>query len=268
MIDCYLEGDERIYYRKNLFSNKPTLIFIHGLSGNSFAWKPYEKIFEKDYNILSLDLRGHGKSFRPDKLDDYSLDAFSRDLLKIIEKEKIKKSILISHSFGNLVALDFTKKYSEKIKSLILISANPAPAKRKFSKVIVPLIALSGIINNLPQIKKQGDHIDYSKYPNTRDWTINRVIADLNNTGIRTCIFTLNNFYKINFENFLSEIKVPVLIIHGNDDTIFPIESSREMSKLIKNSKFISFKNYDHVIVLNNYKELSGEINNFISHYN
>ena len=72
MEECYLEGNEKIYYRKNKFLKRPTIVFVQGLSGTSSGWIPYEKILGKKYNVLSLDLRGHGKSFRPKYFKDYS----------------------------------------------------------------------------------------------------------------------------------------------------------------------------------------------------
>ena len=55
--------EDRIYYRTNEFkSDRLTLVFVHGVSGSSSAWLPYEKIFENKYNVLTYDIRGHGLS--------------------------------------------------------------------------------------------------------------------------------------------------------------------------------------------------------------
>ena len=106
---------EEIYFRKNNSINGETIIFIHGLSGSSSAWMLYEKKLNKMYNIISLDLRGHGKSFRPKKLKDYSIRLFSNDIYNLAKKEKLSKFILVSHSFGNLITLDFAKKHQKML---------------------------------------------------------------------------------------------------------------------------------------------------------
>jgi len=91
MKEFFLGKKERIYYRKNTFkSNLQTIVFIHGLSGSSSAWHPYEKRLEKSVNILSIDLRGHGRSFRPKRLEDHSIDHFSKDVYKIIKKKDFR----------------------------------------------------------------------------------------------------------------------------------------------------------------------------------
>jgi len=264
MEECYLEGDNIIYYRKNKFTKKPTIVFIHGLSGSSSAWLPYERILESEFNILCPDLRGHGKSFRPHKLKDYSISAFSDDIYRIMKKERINDFIIVSHSFGNIVALEFLRKHQNIVKALILISPDPAPAKRKAANFLVPLQNILYLIDYLPLIKKSGKHVDYQKYLGTGDWNIRRYFTDIKNTGIRSYLFSMTHAYKFNFENFLTKIRLPTLIIHGDKDTIFPIESGIKASKAIKNSKFVVFEGSNHIIVLNDFDRLYKEIYKFL----
>jgi pimeloyl-ACP methyl ester carboxylesterase len=265
MKDFYLGGEKFIYYKKNNFlKNKKTLVFVHGLSGTSSAWVDYEKKFEKNFNVLSFDLRGHGKSFRPKKLKDYTIEKFSEDLYKIVKKEKINNLALIGHSFGNLIVLDFFKKHKKFVNSLILISIDASPAKRKFNSIIVPFLEISRLMNYLPVLKKTGGHIDYTKYLNTGDWNVRRMIADVSNTGLRSFLFSTYHAYKFDMEEYLKKIKVPTLIIHGYKDTIFPIASGKRAHNLMRNSKFVVFKDSNHIIVLNDFVKLSKEINRFV----
>ncbi len=263
MEECFLEGKERIYYRKNKFLKRHTIVFVHGLSGSSSAWLPYESKFKNKFNVLSFDLRGHGKSFRPDRLSAHSITYFASDLYRIIKKENIKKFIMVAHSFGNFIALDFINKHQKMLKALILISADASLAKRKRIQIIRPFFTISKLINYFPQIKKKGKHVDYKKYIATGDWNISRMFVDIKNTGLRTHIFSLYNAYSFNC-NYLHKIKIPTLIIHGKKDTIFPIKAGIQLNKSIKNSKLIIFENANHIIVLNNFKELYEELNEFI----
>jgi len=265
MKEYFLLDKEKIYYRKNDFKKvRQTLVFIHGASGSSSAWKPYENKFKNKYNILTFDLRGHGKSFRPKKLKNYSIDKSSNDLYKIVKKEKLSKFVLISHSFGNFISFSFIKKHRKFVKALILISADSAPAKRRVTSIISPLLFMSKLLGYLPVLKKEGSHIDYRLYTNTGDWNIRRFCADIPNTGLRSYFFSLYHANKADFRNLLPKIKVPVLVIHGQKDTIFPVESGKKISKAIKNSRFIVFEDSGHIIVLNNFVELSKEIDKFV----
>src|SRR6266403_745054 len=95
-----------LYYRKNIFeAGKQTIIFIHGLSGSSSAWLQYEAHFGSKYNTLAFDLPGHGKSFKFKKFVDYGIPKTVGSIEKLILELGIKEYILVSHSFGTLLAL-------------------------------------------------------------------------------------------------------------------------------------------------------------------
>lgn len=265
MKEYFLNKEDRIYYRKNIFKNKETIVFIHGLSGSSSAWKSYENELKNKFNIITFDLRGHGKSFRPAKLNEYSINKFSNDLYKILIKEKIKKVIIISHSFGNIITFDFLMKHQNMIKALILIGADASPSERRITKILVPLLFVSRLLNYLPRFKKTGKHINYEKYIGTGDWNIRRLISDAKNSGLRSYLFSTYHAYKFNAIDFLKNINKPTLIIHGRKDTIFPLSSAIKINKEIKNSKLVILEKANHITVLNNQSELIKEIRKFIN---
>ena len=261
MKEYYLPGEKKLFYKKNNFKvGRKTLVFVHGLSGSSSAWIPYEEKFKKDYNIISIDLRGHGKSFRPKSHMDYSINQFSEDIFNILNFEKVKKCIFISHSFGSIITLNFIKKYKNKVMAAIFLSASFLPSKKFISKIISPLYYIGRIIPS----KNEGTHLNYNNYKNTGDWNLNRMYADIANTGISSYFNSLANIYKFDGAKILETIDFPVFIIHGKKDSLFSIEHAREMHLLIKNSKFFVIDNANHVFVINNIDELTKLIADFI----
>src|ERR1700757_2573100 len=176
-----------IYYRINDFHvDDPTLVFINGLTGSSSAWWEYEKKFENQYNILSIDLRGHGKSIKPRKYQDYEIKNFAQDINDLLTHLHIYKSILISHSFGTLVALEFLIQYQSVVESAIFLSPVFGANKTRSVRLTQPLLrCFTKVINLFPFSSKAGGHIDYAKYPNVRDWDLKFNIIDIRNTGLR-----------------------------------------------------------------------------------
>jgi len=77
--------------------------------------------------------------------------------------EKIKQFILISHSFGNLVALEFMKHHENMVEKLVLLSAGHDPGRRIVARLIKPLLILFSYFDFF-SINKKGGHIDYSKH--------------------------------------------------------------------------------------------------------
>lgn len=254
-----------IYYRKNDFkSDRQTLVFVHGISGSSSAWLPYEKKFESQYNILTFDLRGHGKSWKSKGIENYSIEKFSNDLFELVSFLDLEKFILISHSFGVLVALDFISHHMEMIEKLVFLSPNFAPKKITSSKLIKPFLSMVKVFKYLPFKQEARGHVDYSRFKNTGDWNIPRMFADIKTTSLRVYLYGTKKSLEVDYEKVIDNIGVPTLIMHGKKDTIFPVEQSYLIHKKIKNSQLIILENSDHILVLNNFLEVSKSIDDFI----
>lgn len=258
--------NNEIYYRTNEFRpNRVTLVFVHGVSGSCSAWLPYEKIFENKYNVLTYDIRGHGKSKKYKNYTDYEIENFVNDLHKLVAYLDISKFILISNSFAGLVHLEYVKLYKETVIANIFTSPEVYLDTTFLAKIIRPILAiLTTILKILPFNSKPRGHVDYRKYIGSTDWAIGRNLADIRNTGLHAHFYTLRQSMKKGQYYALEKIDVPTLIIHGEKDSMVPLKNAVNMSKKIKNSKFVNIKNIDHNTVHNAVKEMSEAIENFL----
>ena len=114
-----------IHYTKFISKNKNAewITFVHGAGGSSTIWYKQIKYFSKKYNLLLLDLRGHGKSksisINPFK-KKYTFNYITNDILEVIDAEKIKKTHFVGISLGTILIRNFAEKYPERVKSLIM----------------------------------------------------------------------------------------------------------------------------------------------------
>ncbi len=255
-----------LYYRINNFHiGRSTLVFIHGLTGSSSAWWEYEKKIENQYNVLSIDLRGHGKSIKPRKYQDYKIKSFAQDINDLINHLHIEKFILISHSFGTLVALEFLLRYQPIVESTIFLSPIFGANKMKVARLTKPLLKyFTKMIGLFPFSSKAGIHIDYAKYSNIKDWDIKLIIVDILNTNLRVYLYCLRHIYESDYDSHWSDIRIPVLIIHGKNDTVIPVENAVLMAHRIENSRLILMDNANHLFVINNINETLETIKTFI----
>lgn len=258
--------ENRIYYRTNEFrSDRLTLVFVHGVSGSSSAWLPYEKIFENKYNVLTYDIRGHGTSKKYPNYQDYEIINFVNDLHNLLESLNISKFIIISNSFGVLIHLEYLKLYKETVIANVFTSPEIYLNNGFFVKVIRFIFkVLTNIISLMPHNPKPRGHVDYSKHLNSTDWNIKRNIADIRNTGLRAHFYTLKQSLNFEQEYNLQRIDMPTLIMHGEKDSMVPIKNAISMSEKIKNSQFITIPNVDHNTVHNAVKIISEAIESFI----
>ncbi|OGI95364.1 hypothetical protein A2917_02245 [Candidatus Nomurabacteria bacterium RIFCSPLOWO2_01_FULL_42_17] len=265
----YLLKNE-IYYRTNEFTpGKLTLVFIHGVSGSSSAWWPYEKIFENEhqnkYNILTYDIRGHGKSKKFFHYSDYQIEKFADDLHDLVLHLNIPKFILISNSFGGLIHLEYLKLWRETVMANVFTSPEIYLYETFVAKIIRPVLkGFTWIRSLLPFNPKPRGHVDYSKHLNSTDWDIKRNLADMMNTTLLVHFYTLRQSLILNQKYELEKINVPTLIIHGEKDSMVPLKKSINMSKAIKDSEFISIQKIDHNTAHNAVKEMSEAIESFI----
>lgn len=262
----YIYSPKKIYYKKNEFkSDRPTLLFIHGISGSSSAWRLYEEKFGDQYNVLTFDLRGHGKSAKLPNLEDYAISKFAEDVFDLTAYLNIKSFILVSHSFGVLIALEFMANHMNMVEKVIFLSPNYAPNKITAAKIVRPLFKLVGLLKILPFSATGKGHIDYNRFQNTGDWNIPRMIADIGNTSLRVYLFGSRQSYEVDYETVISQINIPTLIIHGKKDSIFPVTGAIEMADKIKKSKLVLSDEADHILVLNKFPEVSQAIEVFVN---
>lgn len=264
MTDFFFE-ERGLFYRKNEFiEGRQTLVFIHGLSGSSSAWLPYETFFISTHNLLFLDLRGHGKSLKPSRREDYALSYSVTDVNALLNQLHIEKCILISHSFGVLVALSFIAVHPEKVSRTVFLSPVAELQDTTFFP-IVRLLAKAGsvVFRLLPSHQNRYGHVDYRLFLHTGDWNILRIMADIRITTIRTYFYCLAHLYVRNYDELWKQVHIPTLIIHGKKDSIIPTIHAVHMAEKIADSKLVLLEEANHVIVLNNVPEVAQYLRNF-----
>ncbi len=97
--------------------------FVHGAGGSSSIWFKQVRQFKKHFNVLLLDLRGHGDS-KP-KLknvfnEQYTFDSITQDIVEVIDYEKIEKSHFIGISLGTILIRNLAEKYPHRVESMVL----------------------------------------------------------------------------------------------------------------------------------------------------
>ena len=107
-------------YSLNKVNEKNTIVFVHGVGLTKEIWQP-QIFFFKNYNTLTYDLLGHGKT--PLKKSKINFDDFSKQLLRLIKELNFNKIHLIGFSLGALIARHFASEHSDKLSSLTLLGS-------------------------------------------------------------------------------------------------------------------------------------------------
>ena len=96
--------------------------FVHGAGGSSAIWYKQLRDFKKYYNVLLIDLRGHGKSKSPiyQKLKSYTFDVISDEVIEVLDHLKIQKSHFVGISLGTIIIREIAERFPKRCESLIL----------------------------------------------------------------------------------------------------------------------------------------------------
>jgi esterase len=112
----------------NLFFRKtgsgPALVILHGLYGSSDNWMGIANNLKNEFEIFIPDLRNHGQSPKSSLMNYTSM---RNDVLGFFEQNKIEKAVLLGHSMGGRVAIDFALNFPEKISHLVVVDISPRP---------------------------------------------------------------------------------------------------------------------------------------------
>ena len=102
--------------------NSDWVTFIHGAGGSSSIWYKQLREFRKHFNVLLLDLRGHGKSKFPinDKVNKYSFERLGNDVIEVLDHLKIEKTHFVGISLGTIIIRDIAERFPGRAKSMVL----------------------------------------------------------------------------------------------------------------------------------------------------
>lgn len=98
------------------------MTFIHGAGGSSAIWFKQVRDFKEHYNVLLIDLRGHGRSKSPvyEKLQRYSFEVIGDEVMEVLDHLKIPQTHLVGISLGTIIIRDLSERYPDRISSLIM----------------------------------------------------------------------------------------------------------------------------------------------------
>tara|TARA_Y100001960_G_scaffold95068_1_gene102355 strand:- start:802 stop:1593 length:792 start_codon:yes stop_codon:yes gene_type:complete len=230
-------------YSFNKVNEKNTIVFIHGVGLTKEIWEPQINFF-KNYNTLTYDLLGHGKT--PLKKSKVSFEDFSKQLNRLINELNFNKIHLIGFSLGALIARHFASEHSNKLSSLIMHSSI---YKRSEDQIRVVKNRLEIAKMGRPASKKTALRRWLSEEFSKKNPNIYKKIYSILEKNKRLdflkCYEIFVNY--IDDDNMLKKINVNTLITTGENDVGSTPEMSRNLSKMISGSKFVEIKKGKHL---------------------
>lgn len=182
-------------------------IILHGFLGMSDNWKTLGNRWSEDgYQVHLLDQRNHGRSFHS---DEFSYEIMVEDLKDYCEEHDLNEIVLLGHSMGGKVAMQFAVTYPKMVSKLIIADIGPKSYPSHHQDILKALSQL-----DFATIKSRGEAEDI----------LSEYIKD---KGTR--LFLLKNLYRKNKSEYGLRINLPILTEKIDEigqalkkDTVFP----------------------------------------------
>lgn len=229
------------------------IVFIHGFTLDHTMWQPQVEFFRRDYQVITYDARGFGRSSLPD--GPYSHAA---DLRALLEHLGIEQAHLVGLSMGGRIAINFTIEYPELVKSLTLMDA-----------------ALDGYKSEVDwdvHAKEQGLEKAKENWLNHELFTVTQKRPDVV-AALRTIVEGYSGWHwlrqdpqspaKTHASDHLHEITKPTLIVVGEYDLTYFHNIANVLASGIPGSEKIILANAGHMVNM----EAPDEINNLLADF-
>ncbi|UOP10330.1 alpha/beta fold hydrolase [Pseudomonas palleroniana] len=235
-----LIGDTQV----GIYGSGPTLVMCHGFTTTAQFWREQIGTFSQTHRVVVLDLPGHGRSPRPADRK-YTIDAFVTDLELIFKTLTITDAVLIGLSMGGTVSQHFALKNPELLKALVLVGATPHG--------LGPAVQVNNVLEAIERLgveQSSQDVIDRSFAPGTCTELLAFAKREVINTPdfvAREAIVSLN---EADSRPLLTKLKMPTLVICGEEDQITPPDQSSSLATGIPNATLELLKRAGHFPML------------------
>ena len=122
---AHLPNGESLAYLTMGDPNGTPVVLIHGYTDNARDWVPLIPYLSKHFHLIVVDLRGHGRSSKPDCC--YTLPDFAYDIVLLLDTLGVRQADIVGHSLGSMIAQVFAETWPERTDKVVLISSTGGP---------------------------------------------------------------------------------------------------------------------------------------------
>ena len=249
------------------------VVFSHGWPLNADAWE--DQMFflaSRGYRCVAHDRRGHGRSSQPWQGND--MDTYADDLAALVEELDLTDAIHVGHSTGGgEVARYIARHGTKRVAKTVLIGAVPPLMLKTAANP-------GGLLMDVFDQLRAGILADRSQF--FKDLTMpfygyNRSSAKVSEgvrnsfwlqgmmAGFPASYFCIKAFSETDQTEDLKKMDVPILILHGDDDQIVPIDNAGKLqAKLVKNAKLKIYKGAPHGMCTTHKDKVNADLLEFI----
>ena len=202
------------------------VIFLHGVGATKRCWAAQVHTLSTRFRCIALDYRGYGESDVPPP-ESISRESFAQDVAAVMDAAGVDSAALCGNSLGGVVALEFYKRFPQRVRSLVLVDS---------------FAYYPGGMESIPDRLKMLDELGIKKFAETRSpalfgpgapqWLVELACADLGSIPISVYKAATSVTWSGDYRELLPRIHVGTLVVWGEHDTkIAPRALSEELAR-------------------------------------
>jgi pimeloyl-ACP methyl ester carboxylesterase len=234
----------KLYFRK-LGERGTPIIILHGIFGSSDNWLNIGKVLAETHQVFLLDQRNHGQSPWSDEFDYMVMAA---DLKEFIEDHQLQNPILIGHSMGGKVVMQFELNYPALAQKVIVVDIAPKYYPVHHTQILNGLNSLD--LKNLQSRTEANEHLKrFEEKEGVRQFLLKNLYRNSENEfafRINLKVIT-KNIDVVGHELFIKNpSETFTYFIKGSDSHYILPEDERYISEIFPNFEIIEIANAGH----------------------
>jgi 3-oxoadipate enol-lactonase len=258
------DGNSLFYQYHFVTAELPTVIFLNGLSQSTMSWAAVAPKFIGKYNVLLLDLIFQGKSTAQGEFRSY--DQHAADVTALVDALGIHKPVLCGLSYGSAVTQHALVLYPEKYVGAVLMStfAHNAEIFTAMGESWKSALRTGGYPLLLDVMLPVVLGATYFEKPLIPIQTLKEMRISNNLSPENLFKLMMATETRGDYRSQLRNVKVPVMIIHGEEDLLIPVPIAQQVNENIPESEFIVLNGVGHTLNLEAIPQISGLISEYL----
>ncbi|MGH8623589.1 MAG: alpha/beta fold hydrolase [Burkholderiales bacterium] len=240
------------------------VILIHGFPLDKRMWADVSHSLR--LKTYAFDLPGAGRSHRDESPDDHSIAAYARSMMGVFAWLSAKQAVFCGLSMGGYVVFEILRQFPDRVRAAILCNTKATPDTPEAKSARNALAArvqgegTSALVDEM--INRLVARVTRERRPEIVR-AVTQVISQQNVPGMVGALRALRD--RADSTPLLGQIRVPVLVIAGDDDQVTPAEGMREMARAIPDAEFVLIPEAGHLSPIEQPNAVSAAINDFLA---
>ncbi len=247
-----VDGTRIHYYERFSYGvDTSTVVLVHGWMGSAYDFINILGLFPPGFRVIAVDLPGCGLSEARDNFG-YTVESFVSFLKEFIGVLGVREFVLVGHSMGGIIAINFALAYPELVERLVLISPDGLKGEEGiwlFFGRLGPITDLLGMMNNRFFVKMgMRLNVFYDDSKITEELLDSVALSALTERGRGAQLkITRNIVGEAHVDALLARIDKPTLIIWGKNDGVLSVKWAKKFKEGIKNSRLVVLDKCGHM---------------------